>query len=56
MKRAEDAGDVSVVRERIVWGILSTGSISMAFKVRGKKKITYSTIPHTRTESCAEIV
>lgn len=41
------------------WGVLlnsKDGSISTAFKVKGKGKVTYSHRQHTKAETCAEIV
>lgn len=47
----ENVRTAEEAREKIVKGILKNGTITAMFEVMGKKKITYSNIPHTRAES-----
>jgi hypothetical protein len=51
MKAAEEARDVDVAREQIVGSVIRTGSITMAFKRKGKGKVTYSNRQHTKSET-----
>ena len=53
---AQDAKTAKSARETIVQSILKTGTITSAFKRKGKGKVTYSHRQHTKTESRAEIV
>ena len=51
VKMAEQAGDASSAKEKVVKSLLRTGSIMESFEIRGKNKVTYSNIPYTKTES-----
>lgn len=51
LRAAESAGDVNDVREKVVKSLNETGSITAAFKRKGKGKVTYSNRQHTKTET-----
>lgn len=53
---AQGSGTADSARKTVVKSILQTGSITSAFKRKGKGKITYSPRQHTKTEAHAEIV
>ena len=50
MDAADDAKDTNEVRTKIVNGILRNGTITKAFKRKGKES-TYSNRPHTPAET-----
>ncbi|KAJ8515393.1 hypothetical protein ONZ45_g7180 [Pleurotus djamor] len=56
VEKADEAGDVDVVRTNIVQGILRDGKITAAFERKGKGKVTFSHRQHTKIETKAEIV
>jgi len=51
LSEADAAKDANEVRTKIIGSILWIGSITVAFKRKGKGKITYSHQQHTRAEA-----
>jgi hypothetical protein len=51
VKMAEKARDASAAKVKVVNSILQTGSITASFEIRGKHKVTYSNIQHTKSEA-----
>ncbi len=57
MVAADGLNTADAAREHLVQNLLTSGTLKVAFELKGKGKVTYSTTQHTSSESgCVRIL